>query len=59
MRKSALADTILNFQLGGISGDISVFKRRPASHAPPVVERSEPTVITRDIFVKKPRADQL
>lgn len=31
-----LADTILNFQLGGISGGIAVFKRRPASHAPPV-----------------------
>lgn len=31
-----LADTILNFQLGGISGGITVFKRRPASHAPPV-----------------------
>lgn len=30
-----LADTILNFQLGGISGGITVFKRRPASHAPP------------------------
>lgn len=32
-----LADTILNFQLGGISGGITVFKRRPASHAPPAV----------------------
>lgn len=30
-----LADTFLNFQLGGISGGITVFKRRPASHAPP------------------------
>lgn len=45
------ADTILNFQLGGIGGGFAAFKRRPASHAPPASRRSEPALINRDTFL--------
>lgn len=46
-----LPDNILHFQLGGISVEITVFKRRPAIHVPRS-RRSEQTVITRDIFLE-------